>query len=399
MADQPSVPTSLLDFAKLISWLDRLAAEYDARTTNTDLAPELRVARQQLERTRVALLNPYAYLHELDDLRRLIASGFLIYRVPELDSQSEVPPLLFQQFVCAALWPLIIIRPLQLSAFWGRTARIIMSAELIDLIINMQRHYYRSHDRNDRSAIAQRLTKALAEPQYAEGIRNLLEDMRDPMGGGVILSALATMRDGAPPPPMLDIPALIKWVLLGALGGVIGNRTDALVVKAWESLSLTTQTASEQSETVTNEQVSELEYKINWLLMKMRPVEAVVIGDQLVMSEPHNYRAWLLRSIARRQIRDLKGALADNERAIDINPNSANNYVHRAKIYENLGDLDKAVKDANRALQIDPNNEYAKAILEEISQLRAQGKRKSEIALGLAVSPGLKATLMEKFGK
>lgn len=56
--------------------------------------------------------------------------------------------------------------------------------------------------------------------------------------------------------------------------------------------------------------------------------------------------------------KDYQGALADLNRAIQINPNNADFYVDRAFIKRIKKDPQGALADFNRAIQISPNNHY-----------------------------------------
>src|SRR5437764_9987637 len=56
---------------------------------------------------------------------------------------------------------------------------------------------------------------------------------------------------------------------------------------------------------------------------------------------------------------DTAGALADYNRAIEIDPNYVQAYVDRATIYESEGDYNRALNDLDQAIQINPNFEPA----------------------------------------
>ncbi|PSB42302.1 tetratricopeptide repeat-containing S1 family peptidase [Chamaesiphon polymorphus] len=67
-------------------------------------------------------------------------------------------------------------------------------------------------------------------------------------------------------------------------------------------------------------------------------------------------RIYYIRGIAKSKLNDAQGALADFDRAIQINPNSAPVYNHRGVLkMDKLKDTQGALVDYNRAIQIDAN--------------------------------------------
>ena len=56
---------------------------------------------------------------------------------------------------------------------------------------------------------------------------------------------------------------------------------------------------------------------------------------------------------------ELDRALADFNRALEINPRDAFTYINRGNVYNATGDLNQAIADFSRALQINPR--YAEA--------------------------------------
>jgi len=55
----------------------------------------------------------------------------------------------------------------------------------------------------------------------------------------------------------------------------------------------------------------------------------------------------------------LDKAIADESKAIEIDPKNATAYYNRGVAYDTLGQWDKAIADYSRAIEIDPK--YAKA--------------------------------------
>lgn len=77
------------------------------------------------------------------------------------------------------------------------------------------------------------------------------------------------------------------------------------------------------------------------------------ISDRPEDVDSYTDRAWFLE-----RVYDRKGALADLDKAISIEP-SANIYLKRARIQADLGDDDKALADALEAAKLDPSDDNA----------------------------------------
>ena len=60
------------------------------------------------------------------------------------------------------------------------------------------------------------------------------------------------------------------------------------------------------------------------------------------------------RGAARLAKRDLEGALADYNRAIELNPASAIGHFNRSLVWRERGDLARARADYDRAVALDP---------------------------------------------
>ncbi len=64
-------------------------------------------------------------------------------------------------------------------------------------------------------------------------------------------------------------------------------------------------------------------------------------------------------AIAKERIKDYKGALADYNKAIEINPDLVKAYNNRGNIKSDLKDYDGAISDFNKALEINPKDVFA----------------------------------------
>src|SRR5882672_11204387 len=71
---------------------------------------------------------------------------------------------------------------------------------------------------------------------------------------------------------------------------------------------------------------------------------------------PAEVRALALtsRGLAREQKGDVKGAMADYNEAIRLDPRSANARLFRSGLFRNAANYDRAIEDLSEAIRIDP---------------------------------------------
>ena len=84
------------------------------------------------------------------------------------------------------------------------------------------------------------------------------------------------------------------------------------------------------------------------------------------------------RGIAKQAKGDLEGAIADFNRAIELNPRDAQAYNNRGNPKQDKGDLEGAIADYNRAIELDPK--YAKAYYNRGLAKQAKGDLDGAIA-------------------
>src|ERR1700730_12939908 len=82
---------------------------------------------------------------------------------------------------------------------------------------------------------------------------------------------------------------------------------------------------------------------------------SLVAGSAIAQME----KEYCNRGIAKQNGGDLKGALADYNRAIELDPYDAIPYENRGVVKAAQGDLHGAIADFNRALQLSPGNAEA----------------------------------------
>ena len=83
---------------------------------------------------------------------------------------------------------------------------------------------------------------------------------------------------------------------------------------------------------------------------------AVADYNQALRINPNYALAYSNRGVARSELGDNQGAVADYNQALGINPNDALAYYNRGNTRLGLGDNQSAVADYNQALRINPND-------------------------------------------
>jgi len=73
--------------------------------------------------------------------------------------------------------------------------------------------------------------------------------------------------------------------------------------------------------------------------------------------------------------RDLEGALADCNRAIELKPDFAVAYNNRGMVKQVKGDLDGALEDYNKALNLKPDLKAARTNRDKAQQIKESPNR------------------------
>lgn len=87
--------------------------------------------------------------------------------------------------------------------------------------------------------------------------------------------------------------------------------------------------------------------------------DSFTLFDDLVEKNPDHFHPYLIRGITHVQFGNREAALADYNKSISLNPNSAKTLANRASVKGMLGDYEGALKDANQALKIMPGYDNA----------------------------------------
>jgi tetratricopeptide (TPR) repeat protein len=117
---------------------------------------------------------------------------------------------------------------------------------------------------------------------------------------------------------------------------------------------------------------------------------AIADKKEGIAREPNDERSWLARGVARVPS-DPKGALADFERALQLNPRSLAALENRASVLsENLNRPKEALEALDAALELDPDYVPAllgRAVLRARAGLRTEAHKDARAALKLSSAP------------
>jgi tetratricopeptide (TPR) repeat protein len=87
--------------------------------------------------------------------------------------------------------------------------------------------------------------------------------------------------------------------------------------------------------------------------------QAIAEFDKAIELDPNYTAAYANRGNVYSQIGQHDKAIADCNKAIELDPDDAEVYGNRAAVYSHMGEHDKAIADYNKAIELDPN--YAQA--------------------------------------
>jgi len=156
-------------------------------------------------------------------IRELLAIGAFHYQLGESrpDPRAQyVPRTIAIGLATEMLWAIVIA---DLPSGWVPALASITDLPIVEAVAEVRA------SEGDRLE----LTRRIAQPRCAPGLRRAFEDLSDPMRGGCYVIALG--RSYRPSSRVAPIEWLIpsaKWVGLAATAGVIGNRADALLLDA-----------------------------------------------------------------------------------------------------------------------------------------------------------------------
>ena len=99
-----------------------------------------------------------------------------------------------------------------------------------------------------------------------------------------------------------------------------------------------------------------LEFRGRLALSDGKYAQAIEQFNILVSLEDSNCWTYFYRGIAKYNLGDVRGALADFERSVELNPVFTNGYHYRAITKSRLGEYDSALEDFEKAIQLRPGN-------------------------------------------
>ena len=100
-----------------------------------------------------------------------------------------------------------------------------------------------------------------------------------------------------------------------------------------------------------------LEFRGRLALSDGKYAQAIEQFNILVSLEDGNCWTYFYRGIAKYNLSDVRGALADFEKSVEINPVFTNGYHYRAITKSRLGEYDEALKDFDTAISLRPGND------------------------------------------
>ena len=102
---------------------------------------------------------------------------------------------------------------------------------------------------------------------------------------------------------------------------------------------------------------------------------AIADFNKAIEIDPQFAIAYYNRGVAKSNLKDYQGAIADYTKAIQIDPQYVNAYFNRGNTKKGLGDYQGAIADYTKAIQIDPqdafsynNRGYAKKKIRRLSR-------------------------------
>lgn len=125
------------------------------------------------------------------------------------------------------------------------------------------------------------------------------------------------------------------------------QRTLAGCLFAWLAVSLHAEESS----------VDELLAESRQAFERGESKQAVELADRAVAADAKSVRAVYVRGLLHEAMREHRRALADFNRALELNPRHADAYDHRGSEQFKLGRIDESIADFDKAIELDPARE------------------------------------------
>ncbi len=174
---------------------------------------------------------------------------------------------------------------------------------------------------------------------------------------------------------------LVQGVTDSRLSAALNNRGTAFSAKGAHKLALSDFTMSARLDATNDAPHQNLCF--GWL--NVTDGERVVAAcSEAIRRSPATYEAWANRSLGHVLLGRLDHALADVDKALDLNPQCALAHANRGSLLEQLGRAEDAIRDYERALELDPALDFPREKLRRLRPQAGLGQQR-----GLAGEAGL----------
>ena len=135
-------------------------------------------------------------------------------------------------------------------------------------------------------------------------------------------------------------------------------------------------------------------YRGNAYLARNNSESALADFNKAIELNSNDAEAYIIRGDAYLEQGNLEFALADFDKAVELDPNNANTYVIRGKVYRKNGDLDSAIEDYKKAIELNLDDAEAYCNLGFVCMEKQNWQ---EVKLNLTVAKILRADIGAEF--
>lgn len=189
--------------------------------------------------------------------------------------------------------------------------------------------------------------------QQAHGTLGFAARMSDPMG---FIGKEAAAREYE------EHVRTMRWIQNFGLREARATNEGAFIPNSLSINYQLTQQGSEEDSIESGEDAGLGQQYFEQAVAKMRSgayQEAIADFDRAIEIDPKNMGSYSNRGHCKESIGDYDGAILDWELAIELNPNDFGQYVNRAVTREAIGDYAGVIDDCTRAIELDPTYNIA----------------------------------------
>lgn len=362
----PPEPPDLPDYVALLEWLNLCIAHLQERIEQHQSDDELRQRLEvEIAKARV-FLSALSGKEDVTDpegrlqaVRESLVAGLMTWKTKERPTIDKIPPQLIVTLAADIFWPLITTPSHKLPLSWYKALETIVGSPLWRLVWDYHCRYNLRKFASNKAAFGE-FFSVLSEPIYESGLLELFMDLGDPKRGGAEVAdragALAGRRPG------IRLVTIIYTALTGAagmaIGGLIGNRFDAIVMDVWQKF-------VDQSEEHTDEVINSrgegasVESRIYEAFAKADYDLTIIECTRALENNSSNVFALKYRAEAYRVKGNYIQAITDASAALDIDSKSTFAYQTRGAAYRQKGNYDQAIADCTQTLRLDPSSAFA----------------------------------------